>query len=327
MSATMTAKPAAQRSDFIAISASMLVPSRLCGLSLYVCDQDDEQYRLFRAPDVPITPEWIARLEQDGHRKLYVSALEHQEFQRYLRDNIKHLVGDESIDVAQRFASLNEVVRDVLGEVLTLADLDEAIAKTEELGRYVVELVCHSNAIASELCSVMHHDYHTFTHSANVSYYCVMIAHENGITAKDDLCRVAMGAMLHDMGKREIPDAILTKPGKLTEAEFQIVKTHPTIGFRRLCKRPDLNFAQLMMIYQHHERLDGTGYPLGIGGSEMHRWARICAIADVFEALTSNRPYRPGMDTDAVFRIMDRHAGTRLDGEIYKRWKALIQKH
>ena len=323
---TIASSPIAGRGDFIAISASMLVPSRLCGISLYVSDQDDEQFRLFRAPNIPITPEWIEKLERSGHRKLYVSALEHQEFQRYLRENVKEMLEDESIPVAQRFALLNEVVRDVLGKVLGGADLDAGIAQTKELGHQVVELVCRSNVISSELCKMMYHDYQTFTHSANVSYYCVMLAQECGITSKDELCRVALGAMLHDLGKGEIPDAILTKPGKLTDHELRIVKTHPTIGFLRLCKRADISFPQLMMVYQHHEHLDGTGYPVRVSGSEIHPWARICAVADVFEALTSNRPYRSGMSKDVALRIMDRQAGTFFDVEVYERWKTLMKK-
>lgn len=327
MSITMTSKPAVGQGDFVAISASMIVPSRLCGISLYVCDQDNQQFRLFRAPNVPITPEWVERLEQSAHRKLYVSAHEHQEFQRYLQENIKEMVKDESVPVVQRFALLNEVVRDVLRKVLNTADLDTSIAKTEELGHQVVELVCRSNVISSELCKMMYHDYQTFTHVANVSYYSVMLAQECGIIAQDELCKVAIGAMLHDLGKSEIPDVILTKPGKLTDHEYQIVQTHPTIGLLRLGKRTDLSFAQLMMVYQHHEHLDGTGYPVRVGGSEIHPWARICTVADVFEALTSNRPYRAGMSMDVAFRIMDRQAGTFIDAEVYQRWKTLMQKH
>lgn len=138
---------------------------------------------------------------------------------------------------------------------------------------------------------------------------------------------VAIGAMLHDLGKSEIPDVILNKPGKLTDHEFRIVTTHPTIGFLKLGKRADITFAQLMMVYQHHEHLDGTGYPVRVSGDEIHPWARICAVADVFEALTSNRPYRAGMSMEVAFRIMDRQVGSFFDAEVYERWKALMKKH
>lgn len=326
MATTQEVEKSTGRSDYIAISSSVLSHSKLCGVALYVCDDVSEPYRLFRAPNIPITEEWLRKLEASGRRKLYVSSNDHQEFQRYLRDNLKSVVSDESLAVSQRFESLNEVVRDVLGEAFANGNLDATVAKTGELGHHVVDLICREDAIASELCGVMYHDYHTFTHSANVSYYCVMLAKESGITSPEELRQVATGALLHDLGKLEIPEAILTKPGKLTDEEFAVIQMHPTTGFRRLCRREDLSLAQLMMVYQHHERLDGTGYPVRASGSEIHPWARICAVADIFEALTSNRPYRAGMSMEAAFQIMDRQSGTALDEEIYQKWKALMQK-
>lgn len=323
---TQTLQPTAGRSDYIPISSSMLAPSRLCKVALYVCEDVNEPYRLFRAPNIPITEEWLRKLEESGRRKLYISTLDHHEFQRYLRENLKDFLQDETIEVAERFDSLNEVVRAVLGEAFSNGNLDSIVAKTDELGHQMVELICREDAVASQLCGVMYHDYHTFTHSANVAYYCVMLAKEAGISSVQELREVAKGALLHDLGKLAIPEAILTKPGKLTDEEFSIIKLHPTIGFRKLCRRPDISTAQLMMVYQHHERLDGTGYPVRVSGSEIHPWARICGVADVFEALTSNRPYRAGMSMEAAFQIMDRQAGAGLDKEIYGLWKTLMQK-
>ena len=153
-----------------------------------------------------------------------------------------------------------------------------------------------------------------------------MLAKALGIVDRQCLERIATGGLLHDLGKLEIPEAILTKEGKLTDQEFATIKRHPTIGFRKLCHRTDLDFAQLMMVYQHHERLDGKGYPVGVGTGEIHEWGRICAIADVFEALTSTRPYRAAMRPKAAFDIMDRQSTTGFDTEMYQCWKMTIQK-
>ena len=321
-----TLEQATERNDYIPISASMLSPSRLCEVALYVCDGADDHYRLFRTPNIPITTEWMLKLEETGRRKLYISSLDHQNFQQYLRDNLQDVLADESVGVSDRFGSLNEVVRVVLGEVFSKGNVDATVTAVDELGHHMVDMICREDAVASELCGVMYHDYHTFTHSANVSYYCVMLAKEVGISSEEDLRQIAKGALLHDLGKLQIPNAILTKPGKLTDEEFSIVKMHPTTGFRKLCRRQDLSAAQLMMVYQHHERLDGSGYPVRIGGAEIHFWAKICAVTDVFEALTSNRPYRAGMSMAAAFEIMDRQSGKGLDEEVYRLWKALMQK-
>jgi hypothetical protein len=117
---TQTLQPTAGRSDYIPISSSMLAPSRLCKIALYVCEDVNEPYRLFRAPNIPITEEWLRKLEESGRRKLYISTLDHQEFQRYLRENLKDFLQDETIEVAERFGSLNEVVRACWAKRLTM---------------------------------------------------------------------------------------------------------------------------------------------------------------------------------------------------------------
>ena len=99
-----------------------------------------------------------------------------------------------------------------------------------------------------------------------------------------------------------------------------------TLGFRKICEREDLTFGQLMMVYQHHERLDGGGYPVGVSGDEIHDWARLCTVVDVFEALTSNRSYRAKMTASDSFAIMDRSSGTAFDRSVYECWKATMQK-
>ena len=135
---------------------------------------------------------------------------------------------------------------------------------------------------------------------------------------------MATGALLHDYGKIDIPEPVLTKPDRLSDDEFGLIRRHPTIGYRKLCDREDMSFSQLMMVYQHHERINGKGYPVGLVGDEIHLWAKICAVADVYEALTSNRPYRRGLLPCEAFDIMEREAGTGLDKGLFECWKKII---
>ncbi len=95
---------------------------------------------------------------------------------------------------------------------------------------------------------------------------------------------------------------------------------HPTVGFEQLNFREDLTDGQLMMVYQHHERLDGKGYPVGVVDSEIHPWAKICSVVDVYEALTSYRPYRSPMPRKKVFEIMERDSGAAFDAEVLACW-------
>lgn len=187
-------------------------------------------------------------------------------------------------------------------------------------------LISENEVVASELFDVLQHDYHTYTHSYNVASYAMLLAQEVGIRDEDQLQGISMGGLLHDLGKLRIPNYILTKKERLSEAEWQTIQRHPTDGFIALAERPDVTFDQLMMVYQHHEKLDGSGYPVGIDGDEIHVLARICTVVDIFEALTSNRPYRNPNTTKEALEILDQMAPTKLDGDMVKCWKALMQK-
>ncbi len=108
-----------------------------------------------------------------------------------------------------------------------------------------------------------------------------------------------MGAMIHDIGKVYVPGEFLNRPGKLTEDEFSIIKSHAQVGYD-IVKDIDFSWPVPQMILQHHERLDGSGYPNGLKGDEIILEARIMAVADVVEAISSHRPYRPGLGMDVA---------------------------
>jgi HD-GYP domain-containing protein (c-di-GMP phosphodiesterase class II) len=311
---------------YIPVSLATICPSDATNFPLFIRDNPDAPIRLYRDANYSCDAEDFQRLIDRDVKRLYVTLQDHDRYQQYLRENFRAIVSDESLPVARRFGCLNEVVRDVLSEAFTCHDTTRTVEAAQELAAQTVDLICRADLLASDLVKVLHHDYHTFTHSANVSYYSVLLAKASGISDHEQLKQIATGALLHDVGKLEIPEAILKKPGRLDDQEWQVIKDHPTKGIRLLAGRDDLNFAQLMMVYQHHERLDGTGYPVGVPESEIHPWAQICAVVDVYEAITSNRPYRPGLPEKDTIAILDRHAGPRLNQRLWQCWKTIIQK-
>lgn len=315
------------RSGVIPISVQTLIPDSVPGVSLYLPSSTaHDDYRLYRGADFPVTADDIRKLKERGITRLYVACDEHTRYQEYLRKNLDRFLAMESVPVVQRAGMLNEVVRDVLGETFRTGELDRQIHQLKELGASTVTLICRDDVVLHQLRSVLYHDYHTFTHSANVAMYSAMLARALGISDREELSAIAVGGLLHDAGKLQVPAAILTKPAELTEKEVSIVREHPRLGFRMLCQRPDLSFGQLMMIYQHHEKVDGSGYPVRAVASELHPWGKICAVADVFEALTSNRPYRLGLSFGKATEIMQLRPGTAFDGEMLSCWIGLINR-
>lgn len=154
-------------------------------------------------------------------------------------------------------------------------------------------------------------DPYTGGHLWRVSRYAGLLA-EAARLAPQEVARITLGGFLHDLGKIGIPDTILRKPDKLTDDEFDVIKTHPTVGHRVVMAHP---LGQLVdsAIAGHHERLDGKGYPSGLKGDEIAIDARIIAICDTFDALTSARPYRAPMEKSRALDIITDAAGTQFD--------------
>jgi HD-GYP domain-containing protein (c-di-GMP phosphodiesterase class II) len=130
-----------------------------------------------------------------------------------------------------------------------------------------------------------------------------------------ELDALSRGGLLHDAGKIGVPVAILDKPGKLTDEEYNIVKRHPGTGARIL--EPITAYAEVVpIVLQHHERFDGKGYPDGLGGEAICLGARILAVADVFDALVSDRPYREGLDRKRAIELIKQETGWQFDPRV-----------
>jgi HD-GYP domain-containing protein (c-di-GMP phosphodiesterase class II) len=159
--------------------------------------------------------------------------------------------------------------------------------------------------------SVEMRDTYTGGHTSRVTEYSYLLGQQLSLPA-DELHLIRIGTPLHDIGKIGIDDSILRKPGKLTPAEFEIMKTHTTKGAKILEQVPDLA-PVIPIVRSHHERWDGNGYPDGLKGEDIPRLARIVAVADAFDAMTSDRPYREGMPADAAFAEMEKQNGKQFD--------------
>jgi len=177
---------------------------------------------------------------------------------------------------------------------------------------HIVELNRLNHAIIASLAAAIDaKDRYTCSHINRVQHYAVELARAAGVEGID-LDAVITGALVHDIGKLGIPDHILGKPGKLTPAEFERIKTHVTIGAEILSPIP-FPFPVVEVVMSHHERWDGLGYPHGLRGEEIPIGGRIISLVDVYDALTSNRPYRRAMSHEEAVRVLSDAAGKQFD--------------
>lgn len=181
--------------------------------------------------------------------------------------------------VRESFTSLKEGKKGLnLGPVMQVAES-------------IVEALLSNDDLTIQLADLRSHDTYTFAHSVNVCVIGTILGHNLGLDPSK-LRDLATGLMLHDVGKTAVPQEILNKPGKLTEAEFEKMREHARAGFDSLREFSSLSAHAKIVILQHHEKFDGTGYPKGLKGNDIHIHGQIGAIADVYDALTSDRVYR-----------------------------------
>lgn len=179
--------------------------------------------------------------------------------------------------------------------------------KKELKQAYIETIIAFSEALEAR-------DKYTAGHSHRVMEYSVAIGQRMKLT-ETGIEQLKIVALLHDIGKIGISDIILTKQSKLSEKEFAVLKTHPVIGVNIL-KSVKLLDRLVPAIYHHHERFDGKGYPHGIKGNKIPLFARIIAVADSFDAMTSNRPYRRALSIQIALSELERNKGTQFDPDI-----------
>jgi hypothetical protein len=164
-------------------------------------------------------------------------------------------------------------------------------------------------------------DPYTGGHLWRVSQYSMLLSRDVGLD-ETEVARITLGGFLHDLGKVGVADAILNKPDRLTEEEYEVIKTHPEVGERLLAGHPLAPLARTAVLH-HHERPDGVGYPHRLAGKDVPLDARIVGICDAFDAMTSTRPYRRGMPIEKALAIIEENLDLQFDRAFGERFLVL----
>lgn len=258
---------------------------------------------------------------------------------RYPLIPIVVLTGDGSIDLVRKV--LDSGASDFIIKPWRVQELPLVIERNllrhqlwvTEQKRHLHQLnQAYSDLLEALLCALETREKEIEGHSERVTAYTMILAEamELPTHTHPDLER---GALLHDVGKIGIPDHILFKEGPLNESEWEIMRQHPLIGYRMCTKVQSLQIAAKEIVLCHHERWDGSGYPQGLRGEEIPLSARIFAVADAFDALTSDRPYRKALSIEQALEEIERCAGTYFDPQITKvllgipsaKWELMVQ--
>ncbi|MGB9824620.1 MAG: HD domain-containing phosphohydrolase [Candidatus Hydrothermia bacterium] len=208
--------------------------------------------------------------------------------------------------------------------ISNIVETNNALAAKMETKAYALQLEKAYNEVIDLLAKIVEErDPYTAGHQKKVALIAQAIARELGYP-ENKVKRIYVAGMLHDIGKLYVPSEILTKPTRLSNIEYEIIKVHPTKGYETLKSMKYLeDIAEL--VYQHHERLDGSGYPRGLKGEEILPEAKILAVADVVEAMLARRPYRPPIKVEEVFQYLESNKGKLFDPIVVETLKKIFQ--
>ena len=252
----------------------------------------NEKGAAFLVRGTPLTDRYIYRLRQLSVPELHVTSLSSNFQLQPPPDIIKEHTRVQAVEnVAETFRQAEMHGQFNMSLMERCADL-------------LVRDIMSKKKNLVQITDIRLHDSYTFSHSVNVAVLSAMLGNLCGYS-KSKLQVITLGGLLHDIGKLAVPTSILNKPGALTADEFKIIRRHPSEG-RRLLKELKSPIASILAIIavQHHEHIDGSGYPNHIRGKSIHPYSRITAIADVYDALTSVRPYKKAYKPNVVYQMM-----------------------
>jgi HD-GYP domain-containing protein (c-di-GMP phosphodiesterase class II) len=319
-------KSAGSGAGYMPVQVEMLRHLRQAHVDLYIQYEGNGEPVLYYRAGCPLEADQSERLLASGVRQIFVRSDDFHRFASNLLDTVDANSEQGPVPAAERFAALQLAMAVEIEHAARLIDCGPYIVVAEKLGRELTSMLVNNNVLPRDLFRLARHDFNTFTHITNVASYGVILAERLGLCKEPEFEPLAKAAILHDLGKRFIPASILQKPGKLDAEERAIIETHPQRGYEELCSRGDMSYEQLMIVYQHHERIDGKGYPVGFQGEEIHPWARMLAVVDVFDALTGVRPYRRSATAADAMDYICKNAGTHFDPEMVKCWQSIMAK-
>jgi len=175
---------------------------------------------------------------------------------------------------------------------------------TNSITNDLLDAIDSNDAIAIDIGELKTSDEYTFKHSVDVATIAMILAKQQGLSRKQ-IYEIGVAGLLHDIGKTKVPSDILNKPSRLDENEFEVMKQHSVFSYRMVKDKPEFNQEIALGVLQHHEKINGSGYPLGVLDNQISPYAKILSVADIYDALVTERPYKPAFSQrDAVEMIM-----------------------
>jgi HD-GYP domain-containing protein (c-di-GMP phosphodiesterase class II) len=274
---------------YMRVEIANLVANSVIGFNIYLHRND--RLLLYKPAQEMIAEEHIERMLKMGAEYLYVQEGARADLLDYYETNLDALLKAEAIKRPQKGRLLHQVTQHIVEKSFRRPDLQENYPKWEKAVKDNFNFIIDNQDIFDSMVVIAEKDSYTHAHSVNSSLLMMGFAIDSGVHDERVIRDIGIGGLLHDLGKAEIPASIIKKPGALSLSEWVMMKKHPDLGYALAVKHPSISDQARIVIQQHHEALNGTGYPDRLKNEQIDYWGRVGKVVDVYDALTSNRPY------------------------------------
>lgn len=302
---------------FLPIPLESLRLDTVTDFKIYVLTKKEKEPVLYRAENLQFTQSAKKRLQEHEVTHVFIEGNDQDKYKEYVEQNLDKIVRDDSIETREKAEIVYSSATFLMQKLFDNPRAGKNIRRCEKLALNTVEFVLRDDKAFENFLAVTSYDYYTYTHSVNVCIFSVALAQDAGLCETSELRVLGTGALLHDIGKSLIDKKIINKNGPLSSEEWKMIKKHPAHGVRILRETGGVPEECYAVVSQHHERCDGSGYPAGLRGDEIHPYGRVSAIADVFDAMTTRRVYRDAVGTFTALQTMKSEMHDKLDQDMF----------
>lgn len=256
--------------------------------------------------DTFITEHIVKKLQKFKIEKVFIYGANAIHGDAYLEDNTIN-------DAQKKFIADVNIAKNMIQDLTLGKELD--FEKVEGISENIYSKVNEGNSLLDCINSIKVADEYTYAHLINVSVYSLLLAKWMGLN-DDQMKEVAIAGLLHDIGKTQIPVEILNKRGPLSEDEFEIMKEHAILGYQLIKNNKNISMEVKRAIIMHHEKEDGTGYPFGLKGNQKNLYSKIITVADIFDAITSEKVYKQRQTPFEAFKEMEKIGYDTVDPKV-----------
>lgn len=290
-----------QGKQYVAIEVDFIQLETVCDQSLYLHTQG--RYVLYRGANLPFTAQDKSRLEQSKTKYVYILCESEKELRSFYENNLTNIVESEKIPMKEKADVLYHCALGIAHDIFEAPDSSETVQRSKGVVDNTIRLLSKGSEAFVEMVNLSGHDYYTYTHCVNVLTFTVSLLSNMGFKDQRFLMEAGMGALLHDVGKSKVPIEILNKPAKLTEDEWDVMKQHPLYG-AEIVEKAKMPERGVDIIVQHHERMNGGGYPHGLAGESIPIASQAVSLTDAYDAMTTNRVYQTARTPYEALRII-----------------------